>query len=267
MPTAIARICTPEGIVIAADGFEAKPSLEPNQSNLQKIYPVPGIPLAYAIFGTTGTMVSDDKPPVLDLIEEAKKSANSIVVTESDDILAYIEKFSHPIQEYLLLKREDGSIPYYPSNKDGHLPGRTITHVFLFGYYQGIPWTVDLRFFHINQILHDPSIVFEGNDLGFPPFIRGSVIVGNLLFNSKDGVRLGTPADERLSAYRKSIPDNWENLTISQASEIAREYIRACDSDIGREVDPVICRQIGGYIHLAKITPSEGFQWIISPRT
>jgi hypothetical protein len=251
MPTAIIRICTPEGMVIAADGLEAKRNLEPNQLSLQKIYPVRNYSLAYATFGYT---VPGNK--TINLIEETKKSADFLEEIAFDDLSLYAEHFSWPIQKLLLSKREDGSIPYFEVGRESGQPGDTILHVFFFGYVQGIASTVDLRFFHRNSIPSTPSITSVDMKIGRPAWIRGSEVVAEYLFDSKD---------ERFSAYRKCIPDDWKNISISQASEIARNYILACDSDIGREVDNIICRQIGGRIHIAKITPSKGFEWIIEP--
>jgi hypothetical protein len=252
MPTAIVRICTNEGMLIAADGLETNPNLEPTQVDLQKIYPILNCSSAYAIFGYT---IPGSR--TINLIEEAKKSADLLEGTDFDDLALYAEHFSWPIQKLLQSKREDGSIPYFGPGEERGEPGNTILHIFFFGYIQGVASTVDLRFFHRNSIPSTPSITSVDMKIGRPAWIRGSEVVAEYLFDSKD---------ERFSAYRKCIPDDWKNISISQASEIARDYILACESDIGREVDNVICRQIGGRIHIAKITPSEGFQWITRPR-
>jgi len=152
-----------------------------------------------------------------------------------------------------------------PLMEEPGLPGNPILHLFFFGYHRGVAETIDVRFWHRFHILAEPIITPLENDIGFPPFIRGSSIVGDLLFNSKAGLRLRTPPDERFSRHRKLIPNDWKNLTISQASKIARDYIRACKSPVGRKIDRNICFSIGGHIHVAKITPSEGFQWIVRP--
>jgi hypothetical protein len=226
--------------------------------------------LAYALFGTTGASYGENKKPAFDLIEEANKSANSITIAKNDGILDCVQKFSRPIQEVLLVGRQNGAIEFYPCHIEEPWPGCTIGHIFFFGYYTDLPargqqpWTVDLRFWHQNGILCDPYIDFEANKMGFPHFIRGSVAIGDLLFNSKFGLMLHTPPDERFSAFRKSFPtDDWGSITLPQSAEIAMDYIRACDSDLGRKLDP-ICKTIGGHIHVAQITP-KGFQWIIPP--
>ena len=263
MPTAIIRICTNKGIVVAADGLELINLQKEKQRNLQKIYQVPNHPLTYVLFGHTGIRVSGKM--IVNLIDETRESARSLKGIAFDDLALYAEHFSRPIQKVLWAKRKDGSIPYFAPGPEEGQPGDTILHVFFFGYIRGIASTVDLRFFHRNSIPSEPSITSLNNDIGFPPFIAGSLIVGNLLFNSDHGLQLRTPPDERFSRYRKSIPDDWKNLTIFKASKIARDYIRACKSDLGREVDYKMCRTIGGHIHIAKITPVR-FQWIIPPK-
>jgi hypothetical protein len=60
-------------------------------------------------------------------------------------------------------------------------------------------------------------------------------------------------------------PKNPAELTIETAAKIASGYIEACRSDYGRELDPIVTLGIGGHTHIAKITPSEGFQWIVPP--
>ena len=42
-------------------------------------------------------------------------------------------------------------------------------------------------------------------------------------------------------------------------------YIAACSSDLGREVDPESWRITGGRTHVARITRSGGFEWVIAP--
>jgi hypothetical protein len=56
-----------------------------------------------------------------------------------------------------------------------------------------------------------------------------------------------------------------KRLSLSEGIEIAETYIRACDSNEGRQVDPALCAGIGGHIHIAAITPA-GFKWIKEPK-
>jgi len=42
----------------------------------------------------------------------------------------------------------------------------------------------------------------------------------------------------------------------------ARQFITRCGGPEGRAIDPEIAATIGGRIHMATITPANGFRWI-----
>ena len=70
-------------------------------------------------------------------------------------------------------------------------------------------------------------------------------------------------SDPRLAAYRtpKVFGDK---MTLEQAIISSRSYIQAHSSAEAQLIDPE-CRRSGGHIHIAKITPTDGFQWIVEP--
>lgn len=119
------------------------------------------------------------------------------------------------------------------------------------GYFEGKPSRADVRFFHRNQVLAFPTI-----DVRQPSpreiKIAGSDIVANLLFETED---------LRFAPYRKA---REQNFTLAEATEVARNYIRACSHPIGRALDEK-CEGIGGQIHIATVNPGEGFRWIDPP--
>jgi hypothetical protein len=55
-------------------------------------------------------------------------------------------------------------------------------------------------------------------------------------------------------------------VTLSDAVEAGRNYIEACSSPVALEIDKEICQGIGGHIHVATITPTAGFEWLIPPK-
>ena len=57
-----------------------------------------------------------------------------------------------------------------------------------------------------------------------------------------------------------------ENVTLSEVADIARKYILACSDPASMKLDNKHCAGIGGHIHMAKITPEEGFEWIVPPK-
>jgi len=117
---------------------------------------------------------------------------------------------------------------------------------------------LDLQFRHENQKIVRPRLFPVPEPRMKALDINGSKRVADLLIGSDDPkfARFRTPAT------------HWRNrktLTLSEGIEIAESYIRACDSDEGREVDPRLCAGIGGHIHIATITPAE-FKWIKEPK-
>lgn len=257
MPTAIVRICTNEGMLIAADGRVLKGYSEIITEKSQKIFQIPNAPAAYAIFGSTGMSIGGDSPNSLNLIEETQRAESLVSLSECDDLYQYVQNFSKPIQEKLSMWRQGGALFPFGGEEPGQ-PGNAILHLFFFGYLRGVPETIDLRFWHRFNILCEPLIIPQDIDIGYPAWIRGSNLVAKALFESDD---------ERLAECRVPFPKNSEDLTFDVASKIASGYIEACCSDYGRKLDPSPTMGIGGHIHIAKITPSEGFRWIIPPCT
>ena len=43
-------------------------------------------------------------------------------------------------------------------------------------------------------------------------------------------------------------------------------YVAACSCDLARELDPKMS-PTGGHIHIAKITPRGGFEWVRAPKS
>jgi hypothetical protein len=54
-------------------------------------------------------------------------------------------------------------------------------------------------------------------------------------------------------------------IPLSAAIDAARNFIGACSDPIAQEITGETYQRIGGEIHLATITPNEGFQWNIRP--
>ena len=57
------------------------------------------------------------------------------------------------------------------------------------------------------------------------------------------------------------------NPSLDDAKDFLTGYIAACSSDIARELDYESWKYIGGHTHVAKITPKNGFEWMIPPLT
>lgn len=84
----------------------------------------------------------------------------------------------------------------------------------------------------------------------------GSSMVNDIL-NDKD--------DPRFSRYRSNLPRKLAETTLSEAIEITTQTIMAQSDPHALEIDPDVCSLIGGRIHIARLTKTEGFHWVIPP--
>jgi hypothetical protein len=53
--------------------------------------------------------------------------------------------------------------------------------------------------------------------------------------------------------------------SLQGAAYFAKGYIEACSSPLALKFDPT-CEELGGHIHVATITPQDGFRWVIPPK-
>src|SRR5208337_3734949 len=99
MPTAIVRIQTTEGFVIAADGRVRDEHGMVLTDDAKKIFPVHGQSLAYALYGTMGL---GDDPNVIDLTSQIALAVQSLAGKTMADLVQYGDKLSRPIHKLLL---------------------------------------------------------------------------------------------------------------------------------------------------------------------
>lgn len=247
MPTAILRYLTNNGFVITADG---RTSL--GEGDAQKIFEINGAPAAYALYGTIG--IGDwreDAPVPLDLGLETQRFVNSGLSPR--DLVTYGQKLADELFAALSKIKEHGAVPRYDgfSEFPNH-PGTTIAHIFLFGYSDATPTEVDIRLWHRDQVIQKPGLRTDGLCCS-NPMPLGAPKIFQHLFEFKD---------PRFSKFRGgSIPSPPEEISLLGAASVGESYIRACDSEEGRSIDPW-CSNIGGHIHIAAITPAEGFSWL-----
>jgi hypothetical protein len=255
MSTAIFRTYTSEGFVIAADGLRRRGSDGPIvRKYVQKIFPVEDAHRALA-YGLAGLVyMGDNETPVFDFAIETARAASVLTPRAPADLTRYAELLSGLVNDSLREARISERLPEYPTCPEvepTNEPGSKIAELFLVGYYEGRASWTDVRFWHKNQELRTPQIYSERLRRGQLK-ICGSHIVSDLLYKTNDS---------RLAAFRGRASARQEDLTLPEAVRVAENYIRACDSDVGREVDPN-CASIGGHIHMATITLTDGFQWV-----
>lgn len=258
MPTAIVRVYTSEGFVIGADGRcrHAETGIISSDSE-RKIFSIEnsGRALVYCFQGTTGITDTITHTVVVDLIAEIEKSISAMAQARSrHDLTWYVSKVWKPTYDLLVETKKTKDVGIFPEINNE--PG-LIAQVLFFGYYRKVAVELALKFLHENQKIMPPKL-FPSAHLS-PVVAYGSRIVGDLLFASDDS---------RFDKFRTSVTHHrsWRNLNLSQAVEIVTSYIRACDSDEGRTVDPKICAGIGGDIHIAEIRSPGVFRWIQEPK-
>jgi hypothetical protein len=251
MPTAIFRYFTNSGFVIAADGKTTD-----GDDKAQKIFEIKGAPGAYALYGNIG--VGDwreDTPVALDLGAETHKFIESASKEKLlNDFIGYAQDLADALYALLLKLKDAGVIPRYDGLNEFNDGNSTIAHIFLFGYSNGVPSEVDILFSHRNQVLRKPRLYAYGFRHS-NPHAWGAEGLFKRMFEFHD------PA---LAKFRRlEIPSPPEKISLEGAATIGEDYIRACDSNEGRALDPW-CSHIGGHIHIADIKPS-GFDWRKKP--
>lgn len=260
MPTAIVRLYTPEGWVIAADGRKGNTETGEVWDDTQKIFPIcgPGKSLAYAIAGDAGISDHTHRNIGFSFLTEMANAVCPLPTSNADDLMTFAEHISKPVYERLCeARRNDAIVPFREIDtvREPPHPGFTIASVFFAGFYSGAPSAVRVRFFHRRQNPGFPRVFFESLLQGRQPQIYGSPVVGNLLCKTED---------PRFARWR-TIPTGAEFTTIANAAAWAKNYISACASEAGRQEDPETCNAIGGHIHIATISPTTGFHWLVAP--
>jgi hypothetical protein len=250
MSTAIARIYTSEGFAIAADGRGHHGTDKTVATDsAQKIFTIstPDKSLAYAIAGTARLTLGEQ---TFDFVSEIAKSIQTTDTSSAATLSEFVRMLCIPMEAELR------SINVYPT--DTPLPESqsmyAIAYVFFDGYYRGIPARVTAAFAHENQALQPTDIVpcdlMEDYLLGY-----GSRVISESLFgNSTDW----------LAKYRVT-PQRPDRLTLAEATARATGYVAACSDPRALELDKERCAFIGGHIHAATITKSDGFRWVIEP--
>jgi hypothetical protein len=149
--------------------------------------------------------------------------------------------------------RSDGRIERFGDNPLCPDPSErsTVARIFFAGYFRKKqPSLAIVKLAHEDQLVVEPTKIFQS-----PPqqnIFSGSSIA-ELMYEHKD------------PRFSRFLVDADRNSSLQQAEACARGFIEACCDPVSREIDPQ-CNGIGGHVHIAKITPSNGFEWIEPPR-
>jgi hypothetical protein len=255
MSTAIFSCYTTGGFVLAADGRGLdEVTLEVSSDEIQKVFRAdgPGRVLGYAITGTAA-LTSDEGEIVIDIAREAQRAADSLSTRRTKNLEGYAIRFCALIYKALRDAQSSNRISRFskcpPPNANPLETPETIVTFIMTGYCNGTPAFIRARIFHENGVLREPEIYRERLE---ETFMSGVPEVARLLFEDSDAT---------FAAYRRPIPKN-RPTTISEASEIAEQYVLACSSPEAMALNPGASKAIGGRILIANITRDRGFQWV-----
>lgn len=237
MATAIVRGYTFGGFVIAADGRESIADTRQVITDYkQKIHQIVPYPLSYCMRGYTllGHWAGRglDSGVLFNFNKEVSNALSSLASAGFGGIGEYARALADAV--HLRLKDISGKQAIDFGGVRGFAQPQPIVTLLLDGYWQGIPERVNVVFSQSNGQPLKPRVFNEPVE-GSEPDFSGSQKIFNRCF--PDGLAVG--------------------LCLSDLVCMAREYIqKCCDSN---EDD---CWGIGGRIHIATITPEEGFRWI-----
>jgi hypothetical protein len=254
--TAISLNYTDMGFALAADGFSRwgdqatlTDEIRKHEKNDErKIFKTTygGADIGYAI---TGSVFNQDK--TFSLIAETSKTMKSLSYRRFGSVEQFIELVAARLKDRITAAKNRGILTPFEDNPncDDPIEKATFARLFLAGYFKSIkPFLAVVRMFHKDQRLADPEQSIE-----IPPktnIYSGSREIAAIIFEHRD---------PRFAKYYL------ESLTlkspIEEAVACARTYVEACSDSLASEIDP-ICKGIGGKIHIATITPTEGFQWV-----
>jgi hypothetical protein len=260
--TAITITYTRAGFIVAADGRSQHPSGDPGKRNdeQQKIFQgrIGTADIAWALAGTV-FVLSDDKS--FSLVDEVTKAMQAANASKPQPLgcAPWLDIFAANLRESVTEARNAGLIPPFTANAncpDDSAERFTFATVFMAGYFcNGRPSSVQIGLQHHKGELVDPSprtLCAASFDQGEHTSYHGSVEIA-LRYNNQHG-------DKRFLKYFHPL-----GQSLDDGLAHARGFIEACCDPLALEVDPVFCKNIGGYIHAAAVTPS-GFQWLIEPK-
>jgi len=252
--TAIVRMYTPAGFVIAADGRVCDDNNVVISDATQKIFAIENDQrvLAYSFTGSAKLTPEDSDEIVFDFVAEAAKVVQDLATRKSKNLYGYAVRLSVAINALLSDGKKTGRIPTFPTQgrPEPDERGVSICRIFLDGYYNGLASRVQIRFGHEDQKVAEPMI-FTDKIQAWDSRTVGSQFVRELLLDR---------SDKTFEAYRVT-PEQFPDA-LSYAVATARSHIQAHGDPAALALDAEVCRGIGGHIHIATVTPDRGFQWV-----
>jgi hypothetical protein len=239
MSTAIARIYTPDGFVVAADGRAYNSDKQKVVSDsVQKIFCInqpSRVLMAYTLAGNVG-LAREDSEVIFDFVTETAKAVETLSPRIPKTVWHYAKTLSDALLQPLALARKA---------LKRETEGEPETWIFLDGYYDGRPKRAHIKF--DNQ---------QVPEVGTEPELYSGQVLG---YGSQEIFRLMASDDPRLEAYRTP-PRSYDSIRLPEAVEIAKQNVRAHGDPEALKIDPK-CAAMGGRTLIATIT-YDGFKWV-----
>jgi len=169
-----------------------------------------------------------------------------------DDCKKYLAAVTEKVTDAINEAKHANKIKQFPvSRKTEDGDNWKIADILLAGYYSGVPSLCIAQITHGNgkEAKCDVNVYRDYRYM----LLLGSDIVRRAMY----------PAPAPDPRFQRYVKDPIQSL--KDAEECVTGYIAACSSDLGRELDPESWRITGGRTHVARITRSGGFEWVIAP--
>jgi len=249
MSTAICRVFTKDGFVVAADG---RKSGEQPSDNAQKVFSFgDNVHLSYAFIGTAELGPAGSLVVLFRFVDEVKTFCETVSTRRSRNLLEYALRMANRINRNLGEVLKTGRVPYPDTPSHEGEPGFDIADVLIDGYFDKRPSRAKIRFFHENEVLAEPSVVLQ------------ELSPDQMWFYGMPEVcKLMDGGDPRFSRYRGQHLELHQSRFLNDHINEAKCYLEACSGPEAFALNPTAASTIGGRLHIATITPAAGFEWV-----
>jgi len=238
MATAIVSVYTSEGFVIGADGLRRDAltgSIVSDKARKIFFAQANKTALSYAWAGATN-LCGPDGTTLFNFLEESVAVAKAFASGHAGSLVDYVQRFVRTVYERLLVanggEEFGGDLQFLPK-------GDELTRVLFVGYFDGAPYRMESAILHEQHKL--AGLRFSEPIIAPVDF---KVFSGSATMLRRFGPRLNDAPN-----------------TLLEATVLTRDYIQSCKDNQGTDLE---CRDIGGHIHIASVTPIEGFKWVAS---
>lgn len=242
MSTAIVRIYTHDGFVVAADGRKMNGLTGAVAGdNEQKVFQVshPSGSMCCAFAGNVQLTHKGTERVGFDYRVETLRTAEALASIRAKSLFHYTSVLA---AELIRSVRTFETNPY---------TGDDSTHIFIDGFFAGHPKRTKITIHGQDFDALEVSVqdLYLGKVLGY-----GSQPIMDVLF--------GKTEKGQLSSYREKCRTA---TNLSEAIDVALNVVRAHADPVALLIDPHTCAAIGGHIHVGTVTPQTGFGWAVEP--